>query len=80
MYSQHIIIYADRYWSQRESYILLCFTLLEETEPQQFFINKNTLQRTIAHQQATPENCIKVWNAGSLKFVLDTRAYETNQA
>ena len=80
MHAQHIMTYADRDWSQGESYSLLGFNLIEETEPQQFFINKNTHQRTIAHQLATPENCIKVWNAGSLKFVLNTRAYETNQA
>lgn len=79
MHVQHIMTYADRDWSQGESYNLLGFTLVEATEPQQFFLHESTLQRTVATQQIAPLNSIKIWNAGSLKFVLDTRAYETKQ-
>lgn len=80
MHAQHIMTYADRDWSQGESYSLLGFTLHEETAPQLFFVDKNTFQRQLAKQELPPVNCLKIWNAGSLKFVLDTRNYEIKHA
>ena len=63
-----IMSYADRDWSDGRSYEKLGFTKIGITEPQTFFINKNTLERLRIHSQ-TDDKHLEMFNSGSLKFI-----------
>jgi hypothetical protein len=60
-----IMSYADRDWSDGRSYDKLGFFKIENSSPQTLYINRNTLERVSQNEV----NCIKVFNAGSIKFI-----------
>jgi hypothetical protein len=70
---KHIMTYADRDWSTGESYLKIGFKLIEETHPQCFYIDETTITRFTESQILTPNNKLKIYNSGSLKFIWDNR-------
>jgi hypothetical protein len=66
----HLMTYADRDWSNGQSYERLGFMLLATTPPQMFNINTENFTRI--NPKNTPTNlensCIEVWNTGNLKY------------
>jgi hypothetical protein len=78
----HLMTYADRDWSAGAGYEKLGFTLVESTSPQAFYIHPDEMIRYPIHR--LPENFteddmkqkgyVKIFNAGSLKYILDRRA------
>jgi hypothetical protein len=62
-----IMSYADRDWSDGRSYKILGFKRLETTDPQLFMLEKKTFRRYSMKENI--ENSIKVFNAGSIKFI-----------
>ncbi|MBP9688409.1 MAG: hypothetical protein KBE91_02270 [Bacteroidia bacterium] len=72
-HAKHIMTYADCDWSTGESYLKLGFNLIEKSPPNIFFLNENTLARVAEKQENKAASFLKIWNAGSLKFVLDKR-------
>lgn len=70
---KHIMTYADRDWSTGESYLKIGFKLIEETHPQCFYIDETTITRYTENQILTPNNKLKIYNSGSLKFIWDNR-------
>ena len=60
-----IMSYADRDWSDGRSYDKLSFTKIENSLPQIFYINPRTLART--NEEGI--NFLKIFNAGSMKFI-----------
>ncbi len=78
----HIMTYADRDWSNGNSYIKMGFTLIENTQPLEFFIHPKEMIRYHAHslptkfssiEEMTKAGYIKIYNAGNAKFILDRR-------
>jgi hypothetical protein len=63
-----IMSYADRDWSDGRSYDKLGFTKIENSIPQSFYINMNTLER-LSINELTDNNHLKISNAGSIKFI-----------
>lgn len=63
-----IMSYADRDWSDGRSYYKLGFTKIENSTPQTFYINLNTLERLPINSQIDVKH-LKVSNAGSIKFI-----------
>lgn len=63
-----IMSYADRDWSDGRSYDKLGFTKIENSTPQTFYINFNTLERLPINSQIDDKH-LKVSNAGSIKFI-----------
>ena len=63
-----IMSYADRDWSDGRSYDKLGFTKIENSTPQTFYINLNTLERLPINSQIDVKH-LKVSNAGSIKFI-----------
>ena len=63
-----IMSYADRDWSDGRSYDKLGFTKRENSTPQIFFININTLER-LPTNCLTDDKHLEVFNAGSIKFI-----------
>jgi hypothetical protein len=63
-----IMSYADRDWSDGRSYDKLGFTKIENSIPQSFYINMNTLER-LPTNELTDNNHLKISNAGSIKFI-----------
>lgn len=72
-HAKHIMTYADCDWSTGESYLKLGFNLIEKTPPNIFYLNENTFERVAEKQENKTTHFLKIWNAGSLKFVLDKR-------
>lgn len=67
-----IMTYADRDWSDGGSYERLGFERLGSTSPQTFFVNPNTMERHYAERfedSKIPSDWIKIFNAGSWKFL-----------
>jgi hypothetical protein len=60
-----IMSYADRDWSDGRSYNKLGFMKIGNSLPQKFYINSITLKR-VSHNEV---NFIKIFNAGSIKFI-----------
>ena len=72
--AKHIMTYADRDWSDGNSYLKIGFKLHEVTPPQLFWIDTTTQQRFFAKEiQSENEGLIPVYNTGSLKFIWDNR-------
>jgi len=78
----HIMTYADRDWSNGNSYIKMGFILIENTQPLEFFIHPIEMIRYHAHslptkfstiEEMTKAGYIKIYNAGNAKFILDRR-------
>lgn len=72
-HAKHIMTYADRDWSSGESYLKVGFKLVEETAPQVLYIDEWHHTRLTENQISNNQNKIKIHNAGSLKFVYDSR-------
>ncbi len=62
-----IMSYADRDWSNGRSYEILGFERIETTEPQTFMLDNQTFKRY--SEKENNENSIKIFNAGSIKFI-----------
>ena len=63
-----IMSYADRDWSDGRSYEKLGFTKIENSIPQTFYINLNTLERLPPNCLTTGEE-LEIFNTGSIKFI-----------
>ena len=65
-----IMTYADRDWSNGESYRKLGFELVETTKPESFWVNKGTFER-INRTKFEPNNndWVLIQNSGNLKFL-----------
>ncbi len=66
-----IMTYADRDWSDGQSYQRLGFERLGTTPPQAFLVNPETFEREYATPESKPENAVKVYNSGNIKYLLD---------
>lgn len=64
-----IMTYSDSDWSDGKSYAALGFEYVSEKEPFSMVLDMNTLSRKISAEDVANENVIKVFNAGSRKFV-----------
>lgn len=64
-----IMTYADRDWSNGESYERLGFLFQNATPPQDFWVDSLTFERHYDKK----ENDIKVYNSGNLKYLLDVK-------
>jgi hypothetical protein len=64
-----VMTYADRDWSDGQSYERLGFERVGETDPQLFWLDPQTNIRHYPHRIADTMGLIPVWNAGSIKFV-----------
>ncbi|GAA4449151.1 hypothetical protein GCM10023189_08180 [Nibrella saemangeumensis] len=67
-----IMTYADRDWSDGRSYEKLGFTRLILTEPQQFWLNPEKMERYYPHRlphEVSTHRLLPVYNSGSIKFV-----------
>jgi len=66
-----VMTYADKDWSNGESYLKLGFKLVDEIPPHDFFVDEVTFER---YNHKTKEQAnhpiIKICNSGSLKFIL----------
>ncbi len=72
--AKHIMTYADRDWSDGNSYLKIGFKLHELTSPQLFWVDKETQQRFFAKEiEEKNETLLPVYNTGSLKFIWDNR-------
>ena len=74
--ADEVMTYADRDWSSGRSYKKLGFEMTEEMHPTPFWINVQSMERW--HESrflkqlngaSAPNHFVKIWNAGSLKFV-----------
>ncbi|RNL52240.1 hypothetical protein [Pedobacter jejuensis] len=63
-----IMTYADRDWSAGDSYLKIVFEKVGILDPQFFSIDEN-LNRQLQKNE-TPINSTKVFNTGSIKFIL----------
>ncbi len=68
-----IMTYADRDWSDGSSYERLGFERLGTTPPQGFWVNPETFERVSENRPGRPENEIKIFNAGNIKYLLDLK-------
>jgi len=57
----HVMTYADRDWSNGDSYRKLKFTKIENTAPQLFWIHENEMQRLYEHR--LPEDLMQEFNS-----------------
>lgn len=74
-HAAHIMTYADRDWSNGESYVKLGFTQTDITVPQVFYVDPKTLVRLrVTELPANGTAFIRVVNAGNIKYVLNLRA------
>jgi len=64
-----IMSYADIGWGRGEAYFRLGFSLIGKTDPIEFHINKETLQRVSAKSDFNTENILILRNQGNLKFI-----------
>ena len=65
-----LMSYADYDWSDGRSYEKLGFTFIEKTVPNQFLLNRTSLQRRSSNQEnVSTEDYLTIWNAGSLKYI-----------
>ena len=62
-----IMSYADRDWSDGRSYEILGFERIENIEPQTFLLDNQIFKRHSVKENV--ENCIEIFNAGSIKFI-----------
>lgn len=62
-----IMSYTDRDWSDGRSYEILGFERIETTQPQLFMLDNQTFRRCPVKDNI--ENSIKIFNAGSIKFI-----------
>jgi hypothetical protein len=72
----HLMTYADRDWSNGNSYTKLGFRKIENTAPQQFWINKNEMQRLYEHR--LPKTLLNEFNSGkkiTLEEFLTAKGY-----
>ncbi len=73
-HAKHIMTYADAAWGKGESYLKLGFEWLGYGKPQHFYIINN--KRYAANRlplQIKEEQCLKVFNNGTIKYILDLR-------
>ncbi len=71
-----IMSYADREWSDGNSYQQTGFELIGTTPPQSFWVNPLTFDRLTGRQkaiEATTDNFIEVQNVGNLKYLLNLK-------
>jgi hypothetical protein len=77
-----IMSYADRDWSDGNSYQQTGFELIEATSPQTFLVNPITFKRLSA-SKITPEidisQFVEVKNSGNLKYLLNLKKNTINQ-
>lgn len=66
-----IMTYADRDWSNGQSYERLGFERLGTTPPQAFLVNPETFEREYTTPESKLENAVKVYNSGNIKYLLD---------
>lgn len=72
-----VMTYADRDWSDGRSYEKLGFARMGVTEPQLFYLEPAGYSRHYPHripEELDKTELIPVYNAGSIKFVLNTHA------
>lgn len=75
----HVMSYADRDWSNGNSYKKMGFNLIENTPPQEFLIHPDEMIRLYPQRLKETENellqkgYLKIYNAGNAKFILDRR-------
>lgn len=70
----HLMTYADREWGAGEGYSKLGFSRTGETSPHLFWVDKITLKRIkTAEASQSQAYYYAIYNAGSIKFVLDRR-------
>ena len=68
-----IMTYADRDWGSGRGYKMLGFEQVGELPPQAFLLDTATHLRHYPHQRSKAEGDVKIFNAGSWKFVRDVR-------
>jgi hypothetical protein len=71
-----IMSYADRDWSDGNSYEQTGFELIGTTIPQDFWVNWHTFERITGRQKITatnPDDFIEVQNVGNLKYLLNLK-------
>ncbi len=71
-----IMSYADRDWSDGNSYQQTGFELIGTTDPQDFWVNTQTLERLTARQKMIDDNVhnfIAVQNVGNFKYLLNLK-------
>jgi len=66
-----IMTYADRDWSNGQSYERLGFERLGTTPPQTFLVHPDTFEREYATPESERDNAVKVYNSGNIKYLLD---------
>lgn len=66
-----VMSYADRDWSDGRSYETLGFQKIENSNPQQIWIDTENLQRYSANQftNLTERAFMQIFNAGSIKYI-----------
>ena len=65
-----IMTYVDREWSKGKGYEKLGFKMVEQTPPQEFWIDPKEMVRHSTMQiKAVPPGSIRIQNAGSYKFI-----------
>lgn len=72
--AKHLMTYADAAWGIGESYLTLGFKRVDDGAPQPFYIKNN--KRYAANRlppDVQPEQCLKVYNSGTIKYILDLR-------
>lgn len=78
----HLMTYADRDWGAGSGYAKLGFHFAGHTEPQEFLVKPQEMQRIYPHRlpegttaaQLLEHGYVRVWNAGNTKFILDRRS------
>jgi hypothetical protein len=70
----HLMTYADREWGTGEGYTKLGFKHIGELAPQLFWVHKqNAMRIKPISETENMEHDYALYNAGSIKFVLDRR-------
>jgi len=69
---QEIMSYADIEWGGGNAYHKLGFSMVGRTEPIEFHIKRETLERVSAKTDCDSENYMTLRNKGNLKFVRRT--------
>ena len=65
-----VMTYVDKDWSDGKSYMKLGFQVMEETPPQEFMVNKETMERLpFNHTEFNVDTHYKVTNSGNLKLI-----------
>lgn len=68
---EDIMTYVDLEWSEGEGFSAIGFAWHGKTEPHEFLVDPNTLERHFVNQIDNPSSLIRICNRGSQKMILE---------